>query len=298
MNIWQIVIFILIAGTLITAGCTAFNGAHTPSPTESDSVFHESTSKNGDLTGWSNSGSGNTFPTPNPAYRTAENERSISTSSEQKIIKTADLTLEVINVSVSTYMIQSYASKSGGIVQSSSINAIKPDRYSGSITIRVPAERFDSVLPEIMSLGKVLSSSIEAEDVTEEYVDLKAQKIALSNQLNQYNLIMEKAQNISDILEVQKEIERVMVELDRITGKIKYLENRVAFATITISLHDPPQVVTPAGYSFAEVITDGIAGFVDTLVMIFIWVLTFLPLVIICAVGYLAYRRWKKSKTL
>jgi hypothetical protein len=276
---------------VFTAGCTAFEG--TPSlkvSKQTDSLDQYAIEKGGFAE--------RAVPESeieNPGVLSGNNALK-NQISEQKIIRTADISLEVSNVSVSADEIEDLAIKSGGIVQSSSINAVNPDRFSGSITLRIPADGFDLVLPKILDLGKLISSSIKADDVTEEYVDLEAQKTALSNQLNQYNLIMQKAQNISDILEIQKQIERVMVELDRITGKMKYLENRVAYATITISLREPAQVAAPGAFSVPEVITEGIAGFVDTVVLIFVWLLTLLPLIIIGAVGYLAYRRWKRSK--
>jgi len=229
--------------------------------------------------------------TPSPGDNALKNK-----ISEQKIIRTAVISIEVSNVSKSADIIEDLAIKSDGIVQSSSIKAAGQDRFSGTVTLRIPAEGFDLILPKILELGRVISSSIEAEDVTEEYVDLEAQKTSLSNQLNQYNLIMDKAHNVSEILEIQKQIERVMVELDRITGRMKYLENRVSYATITISLREPAQVATPAAYSIPGVITEGIGGFIDTVVLLFVWLLTLLPLIIIGAVGYLAYRRWKRSK--
>ena len=59
------------------------------------------------------------------------------------------------------------------------------------------------------------------------------------NQLEQYNRILTQAVNVSEILEVQREIERIQVELDRITGKMKYLDTRIAFSVITIRLSEP-----------------------------------------------------------
>ena len=138
---------------------------------------------------------------------------------------------------------------------------------------------------------------MNADDVTEEYVDLQAQRGALANQLIQYNRLLEKGQNVSEILEVQKEIERVQIELDRIVGRMKYLDSRTSFSTITVSLSEPAQVETPGGYSLPSVISDGIAGFVDTVVWLFVAILTLLPFILLGGAGYLLYQRRKNNRS-
>lgn len=217
--------------------------------------------------------------------------------SDQKIIKSADLQIEVSDVRKTAETIGNIASSKDGVVQSSSVTLGREDQYSGVVTIRIPSQRFDESLKEVQNLGKITSSSVSAQDVTEEYVDLDAQKTALTNQLSQYNRILGQAVNVSEILEVQREIERIQVELDRITGKMKYLDNRVSFSVITIRLSEPAQVVTSTGYSVASVISEGIAGFSGTVVWLVIVVMTLLPLIILGTVGYLLYRRWKIHRT-
>jgi hypothetical protein len=149
------------------------------------------------------------------------------------------------------------------------------------VTIRVPAEFFEKTLDEIIAIGKILSRSVQAEDVTEEYVDLDAQRTSLKNQLEQYNRLLSRAENVSEILNVQKEIERVQVQLDRIEGKMKYLDNRISLSTIAVSISEPVQVTTHTRIYSTRVISEGIAGFVDTVVWLFIAILTLLPLLII-----------------
>lgn len=214
---------------------------------------------------------------------------------DQKIIRTADIQVEVVDVRNSTTKIQSIAERAQGTVQSSSVNAGYNNQYSGTITIRIPSEKFEMVIQEIESLGKVLSSSTSADDVTEEYVDLAAQKNAQTNQLAQYNRILTQAVNVSEILEVQREIERVQVDLDRIVGRMKYLDSRVSLSTISIRLTEPARVTTSTGYSIPSVISEGIEGFVSTLVWLVVACMTFLPLILAGGAGYLIYKRWKKT---
>lgn len=291
----SVLILLLLIGAMVTAGCTAFEGTQPATFTE-DTLSRSKAAYESENYGYA--------PAPAPqatqaawGYDEKSADKTGTSLPEQKIIRIADIKAEVTNVSESAERVKEVAKRHDGQVQSSSVYAGSQNRYSGTVTIRVPAERFDDALADIVAIGRVLSSSVTADDVTEEYVDLVAQRDSLSNQLAQYNRLLAKGQNVSEILDVQKEIERVQVQLDRIVGRMKYLDSRTSFSTITVSLSEPAQVEAPGGYSVPAVISDGIAGFVDTLVWLFIAILTLLPLILLGGAGYWVYQRWKKNRS-
>lgn len=291
----SVLILLLLIGAMVTAGCTAFEGTQPATFTE-DTLSRSKAAYESENYGYA--------PAPAPqatqaawGYDEKSADKTGASLPEQKIIRIADIKAEVTNVSESAERVKEVAKRHDGQVQSSSVYAGSQNRYSGTVTIRVPAERFDDALADIVAIGRVLSSSVTADDVTEEYVDLVAQRDSLSNQLAQYNRLLAKGQNVSEILDVQKEIERVQVQLDRIVGRMKYLDSRTSFSTITVSLSEPAQVEAPGGYSVPAVISDGIAGFVDTMVWLFIAILTLLPLILLGGAGYWVYQRWKKNRS-
>lgn len=228
-------------------------------------------------------------PTPAPGY-------SGNPATDQKIIKNSQISIEVGNVTTSLDPLRNIATAHGGYLGSLSVNTQYRDRLYAVLTMRVPSSEFDSAITEIKLLGTLKSESLSADDVTEEYVDLQAQRTALANQLAQYNRIMEIAGNVSEILEVQTEIERVQVELDRINGRLKYLDNRVDYATITVTLQEPEPVGGGEGYSIVSVINQGIAGFLAVTAGLVIILISIIPLIILGAIAYLAYRWWRKRK--
>lgn len=214
-------------------------------------------------------------------------------AADQMIIKTSQIRLEVRNVTAALDPIRSIASIHGGYTGSLSVDTQYGDRLYGSVTIRIPAREFESAITEIKMLGTLKSESLSAEDVTEEYVDLQARRTALANQLAQYTRIMEKAENVSEILEVQTQIERVQVEIDRIDGRLKFLDNRVEYATITVTLTEPEPVGGREGFSLISAINAGIAGFLAVVAGLVIILISAIPLIILAGVVYLVYRWWK-----
>lgn len=227
--------------------------------------------------------------TPAPGYTGND-------GTDPKIIKTSYLTIEVRNVTASLDPLRSIATAHGGYVGSLSVNTRYGDRLYAVLTMRVPSHEFDSTITEIKTLGSLKSESLSADDVTEEYVDLQARRTALASQLAQYNRIMERAENVSEILEVQVQIERVQVELDRIDGRLKYLDNRVDYATITVALQEPEPVGGREGFSFVSVINESIAGFLAVTAGLIIILISIIPLIILGVIAYLVYQWWRGRK--
>ena len=217
------------------------------------------------------------------------------TGIDTKIIKTASLSLEVKDVPGSVAALKTIATDKGGYLSSTNMQKGYNDRLSATVIIRVPAAEFDNALTGAKALGTVKSISTQGEDVTENYVDLTAQKASYQNQLAQYNEIMKKSEKVEDIIKVQEQIDRVQTELNRLDGRLKYLDSRIDLSTITVSLQEPEPVGGDTGHNFVATINEGISGFLGMIDVIIILIFTLLPLIIIGGVVYGIYH-WRKGK--
>jgi hypothetical protein len=213
---------------------------------------------------------------------------------ETKIIKTASLTIEVRDVPGAVESLITIAAQKGGYLSSTNVQKGYNDRLSGLIVIRIPQTEFENALSGVKTIGTVKSSSTQGQDVTEEFVDLHAQKTSYQNQLAQYNTIMKQSTRIEDIIKVQEQIDRVQIELNRLEGRLKYLNSRIDLSTITVSLQEPEPVGGVTGHTFISTINEGIAGFFGMIDAIIILLFTLLPLIILGGIGYGMYR-WKRG---
>jgi len=278
---------ILCIGMVVaTAGCTSLYPASPDTKTSSQDVWTSETRM---------VSTGSAVPVP------ARTQLPSSTGSigvlviDTKIIKTASLNLEVKDVPGSIELLKAIATEKGGYLSSTSMQKGYNDRLSATVIVRVPAAQFDTALAGAKALGTVKSVSTQGEDVTEEYVDLVAQKTSYQNQLNQYNEILKKAVNVEDIIKVQQQIDRVQTELNRLDGRLKYLDNRIDLSTITVNLQEPEPVGGDTGHNFVATINEGIAGFFGMIDVIIILFITLLPLIIIGGAAYGIYR-WRKGR--
>lgn len=228
-------------------------------------------------------------PEPETKYSTT-GER--SEKDTQKLIRTGSMTLEVVNVSESIDYITAITTGYKGFVERSTMTAGANNQVTGSMTVRMPGESFDSFLDTMGTLGTIKRQDIVTSDVTEDYIDKEAQITSLTLQRDQYYRILNKAETVEDILNVQREIDRVQLSLDRVTGKMKYLENQIAFGTLSISLQTPPVLTSQGVDAFTKVIQDASAGFIGMISFLFVFFVTIIPLLIIL---YILYRLLKKA---
>jgi hypothetical protein len=145
--------------------------------------------------------------------------------------------LIVDKAEVAAKSIQTITEGAGGFVSYSEIYEVSDGIKTGSVTVRVPADKFDQALTDIKKLAnKVERENVDAQDVTEQYADLEAQLRNLRATENQYLEIMKKAAKVSDILEVQQRLSDVQGQIEQIQGQMQYLNRQVDMSTINVSL--------------------------------------------------------------
>jgi len=128
--------------------------------------------------------------------------------------------------------IRTFAEQAGGYLQESDAR---------SITIRVPAQKFDATLQQISALGEVIDRAIKASDVTEQMLDLN---IRLENARKTRERLLEhlsKSTKIEDTLKIEAELSRVSGEIEQMEGKLRYLESQIAMSTIRVELNSNSQ---------------------------------------------------------
>jgi hypothetical protein len=155
--------------------------------------------------------------------------------STRMIIKTAALSVRVKNVDEAYDRAIALVEAGGGYILSGTIS--EAEGASADITIKVHPRGFTSLISKLEELGTVEYKNISGEDVTEEYFDLQAElatQLALKDRLFD---LLGKAKNVAEAIQVEQELQRVDYNVNRIKGRMKYLEQMVAESTITLSMY-------------------------------------------------------------
>lgn len=169
---------------------------------------------------------------------------------DQKIIKTGDLSLIVLDVEKSADVVKALASEKNGYVQSSSVSEHEDGTLSGYVIIRVPADQFDTSVEALKAEALVVEEEfVSTQDVTEQYIDLAARLKNAQVQETRYVEILDVANTVEEILQIENALANVRGTIESLTGQIQYLDSQTNFSTITVNLDEEP-VITVGGKEF------------------------------------------------
>jgi Domain of unknown function (DUF4349) len=164
------------------------------------------------------------------------------------VIKTGDVRVRVPNGEFrqSVEEVVSIAGRyPGGFVLSTSIGG--GEARLGTIVIRVPARSFERALTDLEALGEVRSENVTGQDVTQEFIDLQARLRNSRSQEAVLLQLMDEASTVTDTIRVQGELASVQLEIERLTGQLRYLEDQTSLGTLTVSLVEAGAAPRPAG---------------------------------------------------
>ncbi len=168
------------------------------------------------------------IPTPEAAPTTDTEER--------MVVRNSNLSLVVNNVSEAQDQILNRVKTLGGYMVSTSLKNPQ-EAATATITVRIPEEKLDQALEYFRNVStKVVSENLYGKDVTDEYIDIDERLDAYNKTKVKFETILEQAEEVEDLLTVQKELINLQQKIDSLKGQQKYLEQNAALSKVTIYL--------------------------------------------------------------
>jgi Domain of unknown function (DUF4349) len=119
------------------------------------------------------------------------------------------------------------------------------DSATGTLTLKVPAAKFNKALAELQKLGHVDASSVTGRDVTAEYIDQQAHLKILRNERNVLSQLVNNSNNVSQIVSLTARVGAIQEQIDATVGQLRYLNNQVVQSTIKATISE--RGATPPG---------------------------------------------------
>ena len=110
-----------------------------------------------------------------------------------------------------------------------------------SLRLRVPSKRFRKLMNQLEDLGGVQSRGVSALDVSEEFHDLQVELDNLEATRARVEKLLNQAKDLNQVLTIEKELQRITSEIDRIKGRMRLLSSQAAFSTISLALGERPR---------------------------------------------------------
>ena len=212
---------------------------------------------------------------------------------EIKLIKTGTLEFQTSDLGNTYQRIRNAAQINAGFLSNESTTN-DYDRIVQHLTIRVPSRNFDKLVDAVSKgVEHFDTKTIEAVDVTEEFVDAEARLKTKKQVELRYQDLLKRANKISEILEIEQQIGELRAEIESIEGRLRYLNNRVDYSTLDISFYKKtPEYRAVEENRFGRAFRNGWDGMVSLMIgLTSIW-----PFLLIFGVGgYFFWRRWRKK---
>lgn len=281
------ILSILMAFLLIISACTAFEG--TDNQSESMDITRE-------YAGEGDSEEIEVAP---------EESQSLSAIDPLRVVTTIDLSFETINFDEFSNDIEDIIESNEGYIEYSDLwHGGSSEAYRrGDYTIRIPQENVNKFKERINDLGNILTESTNRQDVTSQYTDTESRLRAVETKEERILALLESADLMSDIIELEKELSNVIYEKEQLTSQLTDLDDRTNYSTLHLTVEEVTRysntedIDDGLGTRIKNAITDSLHFFYTTLESLIIFFIYLIPFLIIMVIFiYFANKIYKNYK--
>ena len=158
----------------------------------------------------------------------------------RKLIRTVDLSLRTETFEQDVEGIQQLLNQYGGYIENLYQQGEAGSRYgrSASLTMRVPSDKLDAFVQGVSGYGRVTSRSETTQDMTEQYADNEMRLQTLRTKMDRLQTLLSQAENVSDMLKIEREIADTQYDLDRLEGKQLNIDRRVDMSYVYVNIQE------------------------------------------------------------
>lgn len=173
-----------------------------------------------------------------------DRDAAAAAAQQRIIVRTVDMEIRVDAVPLAIEDVSRLATDFGGWV----VSTEQTQKHRGSISVRVPAGRLDEAISHIRALAaEVESERVTSQDFTDEYSDTSARVRNLEATQAALLMLFDRAEKVEDAVTVQTELTKVQEEIERLTGRLKLLEQTSAFSLVNVRLQAVPSQMSVDG---------------------------------------------------
>ena len=242
--------------------------------------------------------------TANGGFSPSESSGDTPEVNADKIIYSAEATVETREYDKTLEAIYAMADTYGGFLEDSSIGGTSYYSRGGrnaQFTLRVPSERFSEVTGSLSNLGNVTYCRTYSENVTTEYIDVESRLDSYRIQEERLLAMLEKADRLEDMLTIEEHLADVRYNIENYTTQLKYLDSQVSYSTVTLSVEEvveySPDQSTARSFTsrMQTAFRSSISGLVDLVQGLILFLLrSWYILLILAAVIFFGVRRIRR----
>lgn len=195
----------------------------------------------------------------NPSESVSSTAYSPVVPSTRKLIRNANIRVDTKNFTSFCDSVEKKAGELGGYVECSDSSEGYGGNRNATIVLRIPADNLDALLSHVSDNATVRFRSTEVQDVTENYIDIESRLNALRTEQTALLALLEKADSLSEILEIQGRLSEVRGSLESLEGQLKSLDSQIAYSKVTLDVSEVEHVSDTGDSSFFSLVRAGLS---------------------------------------
>lgn len=233
--------------------------------------------------------------------------------SPEKLIYSASATVETTAFDETVEKLSALVQQYGGFVESSSINGsnyytqargYSSERYA-SYVIRVPSDKFATVMSSLSSLGNVPYSHTYTENITAQYYDTDARLTAYKTQEARLLEMMEMAESVEDLISIEEKLTELRYKIESLQSTLNNWDRQVSYSSLNLEIQEvveyTPESRLSYGQELSQALTNGLKRTGEFFKDLLLFLVGSLPTLVILAVALavlipLGKKRWKKRR--
>ena len=245
---------------------------------------------------------------PADSLTSANNANSSALPENRKWIITVDMSVETDDLDTMLESLDGHILSLNGYVENQNIyngSSHSSRRYrSASLTVRIPAEDVDRFTEKVTGICNVVNSGTNKQDVTLTYVDIESRKTALEAEEARLLELMEQAETLSDLLEIEARLTDVHYQLESAASQLRTYDNQIDYATIYLHIEEVQEYTPVVEKTVWQRITDGFGNSLeelgDSLVDLLVGIIVASPFLLVygglAAVVFVVIRKISKKR--
>lgn len=226
-----------------------------------------------------------------------------SSDANRKIIERTEMSVQTKTYDALMSALSARLKTVGGYVESARENA-SGQRYA-NIVVRVPADKTADFQAALTENGTVTDSYTTTEDVTLSYVDIESRIAALEAEQTALLAMLEKAQEIKDLLDIQSRVTEVTAQLESYQSRLRTYDSLIAYSTVTLNIYEVERVEIVEDLTvweeIGQTLSNNLEDIGDGFVSFFIWFVGTLPYLLlfaipVCVVLFIIIRRCRRRR--
>lgn len=225
-------------------------------------------------------------------------------ASSRKIVYKASLEIVVDDFAKAQKQVTQLIESLDGFVSNSRFNSLQGKKRSGTMTAKIPVEHFQAFLETVSGYGIPVSRVQEANDMTEEFVDVNA-RIANKRKLEErvLGLLESNSGQLEQVLKLEKELSRIREEIERMEGRVRFISEQSALTDVVLNLREEenyepapePTFQTRLSDAWSSSLTNGRQLFEDTVVFLAGNIVTLAMLIVLALVAWPMIRIFRRG---